>query len=301
MLLSLPPIERDVTTDLADRADQHSVPHCYLKGWTDPDTPQGAYIWVSPKDRSAAPQKRSPKKTFVFKDMNTMKKGALRNLRLESLYQNIETRFGIVKDRLIGGHRPNSDEIEAVFAFVAAQFVRTPKFHAGLIFDAGGVCDAPMNDIVDSGFRLKNMDVIDNIRNNNKQILSFIALSKVLEMLQTMRLTLLKTSDDARFITSDSPCCVVDYADKIAFPLECMESPTSNVIMALCPTVVAIFDHSCDPHGMMRLNPSSPYVTEINAIIWRGAVEKIVLPNQTLDPEWFSDRLNDRLSKYVIL
>jgi hypothetical protein len=122
---------RHVTTDPADRRNQHSVNRSYLLPWCDPATPKGAYLWVSPKDRSSKPTRLSPKKAFTIPDMNTLIKGDKRNLALEALYGDIETDFGKVKDKIASGVQPLDKDIEAVVCFVAAQMVRTPKFRVG--------------------------------------------------------------------------------------------------------------------------------------------------------------------------
>jgi hypothetical protein len=116
-----------------------------------------------------------------------------------------------------------------------------------------------------------------------------------------MRIILLKTDDDVGFITSDSPCCVVQYKDARAPVLEYLESTTSNVLMALCPSVVAVFEHSPKPHEMIGLFLDQPLLHEVNAMIWHGAVERIALSRQTVRPQWFSEGVTTKLAQYAVL
>jgi hypothetical protein len=257
-------------------------------------------MWVSPKDRSTAPTPRSPKTTFTLPDMNTMTRDGERNLLLESFYGQIETAFGKVKDKIVSGSPPIESDLEAIVGFVAAQLVRTPKFRDGWQFRAGDH-QAQLEAIRDALLGSDIERVLTIILTNNTQLLSLFGLSKAIECLGKMRMMLLKTDDNIGFITSDSPCCFVEYADTRASVLECLESSTSNVLMSLCPSVAAIFDHSPEPHEMIALFPNHPRLHEINALLWNGAVERIVLPRNAIKPEWFSEGVTNKLAQYAVL
>ncbi len=301
MTFSLPPIHLDITTNPTDRANQHWTAESYLKPWRDPSTPEGAYLWVSPKDRSGPPVRRSPKRTFTSRDINTMRREGQRNLRLESMYHSIETDFGNVKDKIVSGRQPIESDVQAVITFVAAQLTRTPKFRGSRRFTPDGDHEMQLATITDPLERAAVEQTLANIVANGSQILSLAALPEALRLLGKMRMRLYKAVGDMEFITSDSPCCVVEYRDSIASIFECLESPTSSVLMSLCPSVVAIFDHSPEPCEMTELLPNHPIVHEINGMIWRGAVEHVVLPDRMVKPEWFSERMTVRLAQYVVL
>jgi hypothetical protein len=116
-----------------------------------------------------------------------------------------------------------------------------------------------------------------------------------------MKVRFLTTDDDVGFITSDSPCCVIQYTDQSGHAFQCLGSSTANVLMSLCPSVVAIFDHSPDPHEMIHLLPNHPIMHEANALLWDGAVERVVLPRKTIRPEWFSEAVTTKLARYAVL
>jgi hypothetical protein len=290
-----------ITSDPVLGRDQHWAAESYLKRWRDPSTPQGAYLWVSPKDRSTAPRKRSPKKTFISADMNTMSKDGQRNLLLENLYQRFETSFGNIKDRLVSGTPLTNDDQGAIVDFVAAQLVRTPKFRKEWKLHAAGDHEAQLATISDPVLRVGVEQTLVNICNNQFQLLSFPALKSATELLQKLRMHLLHTNDRLGFITSDAPCCVVEYTDRVASIFEILASPTSNVVMPLSPDVLAIFDHSDRPHEMIGLFPNQPIVHEANAIIWKGAVKEVVLRRPTLRSEWFSESVANKLARYSVL
>ena len=233
--------------------------------------------------------------------MNTMHKDGQRNLRLESLYHTIETDFGNVKDKIVSGRQPVESDLQAVVTFVAAQLTRTPKFRGSGRFAPDGDHESQLATITDPLERAAVERTLANIVANSPQILCFAALPEALRLLGQMRMRLYKTVADMMFITSDSPCCVVEYRDSVASVFECLDSSTSNVLMPLCPRVVAIFDHSSAPDEMTELLPNHPIVHEINAMIWHGAVEQVVLPDRMVRPEWFSDRMTEKLAQYAVL
>ena len=230
-----------------------------------------------------------------------MTKDGQRNLQLESLYHSIETEFGKVREKIVSGRQPAGTDLHAVVAFVAAQLVRTPKFRGSgrLVFQ--GDREAQLAEITDQSTRIAVEKTLATIIANGPQILGLHVFPKVLELLGKMRMRLYKTAGDMEFITSDAPCCVIECRDSIASVFECLESATSNVLMPLCPSVVVIFDHSSGPHEMRGLFPNQPIVHEINAMIWSGAMEQVVLPRQTVKLEWFSEHLITRLAHYAVL
>jgi hypothetical protein len=291
---------RHVAIDPNDRRDQHSVPRSYLAAWCDPATPNGAYLWVCLKDRSARPRRLSPRRAFTVPDMNTLVKGGQRNLALESAYARIESAFGKVKDKIVSGVQPVDQDIEAIVCFVAAQMVRTSKFRAGWQLVRRDEGDQ-LASITDPELRSAIEAITATILANDTKLISFFSLPESIRRLRKMRLTLLRTNQQPGFITSDSPCCVVQYRDQLEIPLQCLESPTGNVLMPLSPTVLALFDHSPNEHQMIELFPDQPIAHEANALLWRGAVERVVLPGGMTRPEWFSQTVTTTLARYAVL
>ena len=213
MPVTLPPMHRDVTSDAAERAWQHWVPEAYLRQWRDPATPQGAYVWVCPKDGSAPPRRQSPKRTFASKDMNTMTRDGLRNLRLESVYHAMETGFGAVRAKITAGEPATDADPGGVVHFVAAQIVRTPKFRDSWRFAATEDHAAQLAEIADPAARAAVGRVLADVAANQPQILCLAAFPRILELLGNMRVLLLKAAVPRAFLTSDSPCCVIDRKD----------------------------------------------------------------------------------------
>ena len=301
MPITLPSINRDLTADSAERARQHWVPEAYLRQWCDPNTPQGAYLWVCPADRSKQPRRRSPKRTFTSTDMNTMNKGGVRNLRLESIYHSMETSFGNVRAKVVNGEQVNDSDLDAVVNFIAAQIVRTPKFRS--YWSALVDMDQETRSATISDTRLRQTfeDALAALWANRFQALCLVAFPRVLELVQQMRVRLYKAAARRTFITSDAPCCVIDYRDTAWSVLDCLGSPTVNVLMPLSPDVVAILDRSSQAHSMSKISPGHSAVNRINMMIWRGAFNEVVLPDATVRADWFSEDHPEQWRRYVAL
>jgi Protein of unknown function (DUF4238) len=233
--------------------------------------------------------------------MNTLTKNDLRNLRLESIYHSLETSFGIVRAKIFSGDRPTKGDLDCVVDFIAAQIVRTPKFRSSRKISIDGDQEAKLAEIGDLQTRLAAEKSFANVWANRFPTLCLMAYPKVLECLQQMRVHVYKAAEPCTFITSDAPCCVIEYADSALSLMECLSSPTVNILMPLSPEVVAILHHSDEPHEMTQIFPGHPSVDKINSMIWNGAVDEIVLPSKTVRAEWFSSIYLDQRARYVAL
>jgi len=272
---------KSLTTDPTTAKNQHWVAKSYLKLWRDPSTPQGAFLWTMPKDRSSPPRLCSPKTIFVSSDMNTLVKDGVRNLLLENLYQGFETAFGAIRTRLFAGAAITQNEHSAIVNFVSAQLIRTPKFRGRWEqLKLVGDLESELSKISDLALREAARLTLKNLLLNQNQILCLSSLSKVIECIGNMRMVLLKTNDPTGFITSDSPCSLVEYENRSRSFFECLESPTANVVMPLSPNILSIFDHSLESHEMIELYPNQPILGKANSLIWNGADTKIIMRHQ---------------------
>lgn len=233
--------------------------------------------------------------------MNTISKGGLRNLRLESIYHSMETSFGAVRAKIISGHQATDSDLDAVVDFTAAQIVRTPKFRASWQISTDEDHAEKLARIADADTRLAMENTLATIWANRFQALCLLAYPQILQLLRQMRVRLFKASEPRIFITSDAPCCVIEYADFTGSVLECLASPTVNVLIPLSPNVVALLDRSDQPHEMTQIFPGHPSVNRINSMIWRGAMDDIVLPNDIVRTEWISGQFSEEANRYIVL
>jgi len=296
----LPPLHHDITVNPSERRRQHWVPKAYLRQWCDPASPQSAYVWVCPTDMSAPPRLQSPKAIFVAADMNTMTRDGLRNLRLESIYHATEAIFGAALGNVISGVQLVDSDIEAVVLFTAAQMVRTPKFRDQWKFSPDREIEEKVNRILDRHVKLIFQETLLNFMNNKYQALSLLTLPAVFEELSKMRVRFLKSSDSRAFITCDAPCGVVEYKDIAHSAISCLRSPSVNVLIPLSPEVVAIFDHSDEPHEMTQILPEHPIISQVNAMIWAGSVDRIILPTDRVEAKWFEGTTQRKIARYTV-
>ena len=301
MPIPLPPIDRDVTSDKTDRVHQHWVPESYLRQWCDPATPQGAYVWVSLKDRSRRPCRGSPKRMFTKSDMNTMTRDGLRNLRLESIYHAMETGFGAVRARILSGAQPTHGDIDAVIEFVASQIVRTPKFQGSWRFLDPSELAATVAGLPDGEARRAVGECLAGLWAKRFQALCLLAYPRVLELVQQMRVRLYRSAEPRAFITSDAPCCIIEYRDVAGSMLSCLASPTVRVLMPLSPDVVAILDRSDRPREMTQVFPGHPFIGSVNSMVWDGAVREVVLPDSAVPADWFGTRNSEERRRFIAL
>ncbi len=301
MPFTLPPVERDLTYNPADRRNQHWVPKAYLRQWDDPSTPQRAYIFTCPKDLSSPPTRRSAKRTFIEPNINTMTKCGQRNLRLESICHAVEAAFGSVRERIINGVQASNADVEAIVNFVAVQMVRTPKFRSFWSLSGLETHEAQLSSITDRNTAAAIRETVGNIVTNHKQILSLFSFPKALELPGNMRVRLYRSHEARAFLTSDAPCCVIDYKDGAKSPFESLAGRTANVLMALSPEVIVLLDKSDDPHEMWQIFPDHPIIGQANAMIWSGAQATVVLPGQEVRETWLHTPTSKDGSEFTVM
>src|SRR5262245_9940920 len=89
--------------------NQHFVTKAYLREWCDPDSLQGAYVWVVSKNNRVA-KMRPPKKIFSEADFYSIfQADGSRNLDFEMKLQKNETHFISIQHHKIRRHKPLDD------------------------------------------------------------------------------------------------------------------------------------------------------------------------------------------------
>ena len=234
-------------------------------------------------------------------DMNTMTKDGQRNLRLESIYHAMEATFGAVRERIIDGVQATNDDVEAIVNFLAAQIVRTPKFRSYWRMSEQETHEAQLFAITDPETRAALHKTVRNIVDNQKQILSLFSFPKALKLLGDMRVRLFRSHEPRAFMTSDAPCCVIDYKDSAKSPFESLSGRTANVLMALSPEVIVLLDKSEGPHEMTQIFPNHPIVDQANAIICNGAQTTVVLPGRDIRKVWLHTPRSRDGSEFSVL
>ena len=234
-------------------------------------------------------------------DMNTMTMNGLRNLRLESIYYAMEATFGALRERIIDGVQATNDDVEAIVNFLSVQIVRTPKFRSYWRMIGHETQKAQLSAITDPETRAALSETVFNVISNQQQILSLFSFQKALELLGDMRVRLFRSHEPRAFITSDAPCCVIDYKDCAKSPFESLAGRTASVLMALSPEVIVLLDKSEAPHEMTQIFPNHPIVDQANAMIWNGADAMVVLPSRDVREAWLHTPRSRDGSEFSVL
>ena len=108
--------------------NQHFITESYIKAWCDPQTPNGAFVWVVSKNQHSV-SRRSPKSLFAEEDFYTVyDSNGQRILELEQELHKIEDKFILLRDQKLQKHRPLTPEDRRTIAiFVATKFARIKR------------------------------------------------------------------------------------------------------------------------------------------------------------------------------
>ena len=116
--------------------------------------------------------------------------------------------------------------------------VRTPKFRSYWRKSGHETQEAQLSASTDPETRAALSETVFNVISNQQQILSLFSFPKAFELLGDMRVRLFRSHEPRAFITSDAPCCVIDYKDSAKSPFESLAGRTASVLMALSPEVI---------------------------------------------------------------
>jgi hypothetical protein len=284
-----------------EKEDQHTIPRSYLKAWCDPATPNGAFIWVFPRQGGQG-ERRSPRSTFAAEDFYTLPgPSGERDLSVENALGVIEGAFVGVRDGALLQRRPLSNaEKDDLCAFVAAMLTRTIRFTdhhrsqwSETLRKMEHIEKAPTEVKarwagVPSGTH-EPMG-IDDVR----AMAAFTAQRNVTQMvpilaplLGAMKLTIMETESTPGFITSDAPCVWFDPAASLMpWPINGhgLASPTIEVMMPVSPRQAMLLTWHID-EGYRPIDED--VVMEINRSVRGHCHRSFVVSRRLAKPGWF--------------
>jgi hypothetical protein len=216
---------------------QHFVPQCYLKPWLDPTAPTGPkatpYLWVFDRDGSN-PRRKAPANIFTESDLYTVHlPDGGRDLRLEHGLQDLEDQYTRIRNLTFArGAWPNTEQIKWLLLFVAAAQFRTVASRNhwseqwGRLRDIGEKMQqsyeqatpkerermARTSSIGASDRNAAPLD-IDHVRKLEREPIQTMigqVVQIVHPLLARMSMAVLCTSDPLGFVTTDTPCTIVD-------------------------------------------------------------------------------------------
>ena len=293
---------------------QHWVPRSYLAAWCDPETPQGhaPYVWQFPKDGGEG-RRRAPKNIFWETDMYTIHLPAgERDLTLEHGLKGLEDGFVRVREKIFRRELLTHEERVLLCAFMAAMHVRSRVHRDHLREEWGRVLLGMQawtesfdrmtpeerqklpNLISDPNAPTLSINDIEQMAERPMQVALVPMIEVELQFMAQMNLTILHTSMDPGFITSDAPCVFFDPdVHRRPFPLNSIGFlyRSLEVTMALSPQFAALLSWQDVPawvevgeKGLDEINRRSRFTSQEHFIVTRNMV----------NPYWFDPRLDLR-------
>ena len=297
---------------LKSHKNQHYVPSSYLRAWCDPVRPEGhePFVWVFAKQaRSGRP--KSPANLFSENEMYTViREGGSRDLAVESLLNALETAFIQIRDRRISTEDAMSpEEFEALCAFVAAMYARTPRYrshtqsqwgHARRIMEElKQKMEAATKDQRQAMTRALsfgaakekesglNYEQVKRLAEHPLPVTVPSMVRTATQVLSKMDPAILVTDDKVGFITSDSPCVWFDpeaYKRPPFYRSVGLGWPTIEVTLPLTPRHCLLLTR----RGLQGYVPVGPVeVAEINRRTRFHCDEQFVVSRHETRPYWY--------------
>ena len=284
-----------------DKKDQHTVPRSYLRAWCDPGTPNGAFIWVFPKEQKEG-RRCSPKSTFTQENFYTLPgSGGQRDLSIENSLGVLEGAFVVVRDGALKERRPLDDaERTDLLAFTGAMLLRTTRFTDHWRGQWSEVLsrmeemekELPSVKQRRAGIPIRRgesmgIEEVRRLATFTTQINLITMVPPLTEALSAMNLTILETNSEPGFITSDAP---VVWFDPMAltrpWPYDGhgLASPTIEISMPLSPRQAALLTwrlESC------YVSVPDEVVMEANRTARGHCHQAFVVARDVTQPDWF--------------
>ncbi|RPI92817.1 MAG: DUF4238 domain-containing protein [Chloroflexi bacterium] len=280
--------------------NQHFITEAYLRAWCDPNTPNGAFVWiVSKKDHSIS--RKSPRSLFSESDFYTIyDAGGNRNLELEHQLKDVEDKFIVLRDKKLKKHLPlTPDDRKVIALFVSTMFARTKRYKEE-----------------DKQTWQEYIDFIETLPQElAKQVKQTEEYNKVLELhkdqpmpfrlftfvnmafsyVYLMNCVIYETKTLPGLITSDNPCFWFDpavYDPNKPLTFYGIGSPTLNIIMPISPSQYISLEMK-GPDGYRTINTDprneEELVDIINGFTATNSDEFIVVNQKFYKEKWFDE------------
>jgi hypothetical protein len=307
-------IDTQATVDMGkSHKDQHWIPKCYLRGWTDPAAPTGydPYVHVFTKD-GAASRKKAPSNLFTQTDLYTIKlPDGGRDLRLEHGLAGLEASFSETRRDYLSKRRhiPFTRYFK-LLAFLSAMHSRTPSRMEHFMGFWNEVL--AMGDEMERNMKGASKEerrrvaaaslpgrgptaTIDEIRKFTSSPMENTLvplMESELPLLMLMRCIVLCTASQTGFITSDSPVVWFDPDWHRGPPLyrsPCFSDPRLEITLPMSPTQMLILMHGpFDPaRPVAYLDVGEEAVTELNRRTRFRCDKEFVVRREATEPRWF--------------
>jgi Protein of unknown function (DUF4238) len=275
---------------MSEPKHQHYVPQCYLREFTDPNTPSGQepYVWIFEKG-SKKGKKKAPKNILSETDIYTLKvKGGKKNYSIEKSLSNIESEYASIFRNKIRNKLPLSEyEHVIVCLFVACMLQRTTRYRDNLnnfydqLIERAEALEKAHNADPKGSVELKKE------KEDAHKLSMMQTLPKLVELLMHMSLAFICTGKSRiKFITSDDPCTLTNPAlQGQRFYGPGLGQERVELTLPLSPEVML---HMCwaNVKGYLELDES--WIQELNRQTRGHSYEYFISHTQTIRRYWFS-------------
>lgn len=293
-----------------EKRRQHFVAASYLKAWQDPSAPKSStntpFVWTFDKN-GKNPKAKAPAKIFRETDMYTltMPDGS-QDLKLENGLGEIESNFIRIRNSKFNFKRELSQtEWKWTCLFVATAYVRTVVYRdhavgnlekikdlfekvAGPDWETRTIAQELPPHVDPTRTYIPRPGDFDNLKETATQALFGSAIEVILPALQRMHKTVLCTTDQLGFLTSDAPSTWCDPTDYRRHPFErgaALMKPDVEITLPISPQQCIVFTHR--PFGPLYVDVSTKVVDLLNHRHATFAPSTIVVRHQATRPSWF--------------
>lgn len=300
---------------MSSNKKQHYVPKFYLKPWCDPETPQGAYIWMVSKDGINI-ERRSPSNIFHETDLYTIKIEGNRDLSIEKSLAQIEAEFSdIRRNKLEKRLELSAQDKIIISAFAAAMYSRTlasgerwkpfwndvAKQTADIMrkltkWSENATSEQlrvyiPTMPSKDSS--VVTYDEIEQIADEPLKSLFFTQFEILTHIFFKLDLAIIETATSPGFITSDDPCVWFDpqLPNYPRLAGHALVSPTIEIHLPISPSQCIFLNRRGDK-GYINLSKFGPIVesTIVTEANWRTRTKSnqyFIVNKKIIFAKWF--------------
>ena len=278
--------------------NQHFVTEGYIKAWLDPETPQGAYVWVvSKKNRKIT--RKSPSSLFSEDDFYTFYDSKdNRYLEIEHKLKEIEDKFILLRDKKLMNHLPlTPNDRQTIALFASSTFARTKRWKEDgqqIWQDYIEMVDSLPREISVKIKSSKDYKDVISIHQNQPMIFHlyhFINLTA--PYLYQMNCAIYETEVKPGLITSDNPCFWFDpaiYDPNLPLTYFGIGSPTLNIILPISPSqYISLEKKGADGYIDLHTRPEEEdeIIDSLNNLIAMNCDEFIVVNSKVFKEKWF--------------
>lgn len=291
--------------------NQHTVPRCYLKAWTDPNTPKGQtpYIWIVNKSTGTV-SNRAPVNVFVENDIYTIR-GAdgSRNLSLEHGLRGLEDAFDRIRRDALEKHKalPAIQRLK-IAAFVAALKWRTKRMRDHWQKQWGGVLkiaedlETQMQTLTDE--QKKQIASIPHVGDSKEDSMSIDDVRELVRntaghvvppgievwtsALVRMSMFVLCCDGGEEFITSDTPCIMWDHGPRPTGPYgrlgPTIFTKTVELTIPISPRQALVYNYRNVDFGYRQATAAQ--VGEVNRRTDIQSSNELIANSRRIADEW---------------